>query len=82
VIKYEDIVSNIDLFKELCHFFDLIPITNLEASYRQPSTKTHPDSSIRHGEVQKGALSNDEIIKINGILDQFNTKLYDRIIPN
>lgn len=82
VIKYEDIVSNIDLFIELCHFFDLIPITNLEASYRQPSTKTHPESSIRHGEVQKGALSNDEIIKINGILDRFNTKLYDRIIPN
>jgi len=78
IVYYENLRNDINLFRELCRFFELQPIKDLSEKYNVPSSKTHPGSEIR-GTVRKQAkFSAQEYGKINTILDTFECELYQR----
>lgn len=76
IVRYESLISDSKVFYDLCSEFDLEPVNNLEFYYSKPSSKTHPNSSVRTNEKAKIKLENDEIKQITGILNIFKTKLY------
>lgn len=76
VIRYEDLFSNIQEFYDLCTRFNLEPISNIELMYRQPSTKTHPMSTIITKKEKQSVLSESDVMAINDVLKAFQTKLY------
>ncbi|WP_435412197.1 sulfotransferase domain-containing protein [Psychroserpens mesophilus] len=78
VVRYEELFSDIQVFYSLCEAFNLEPISNLEDSYSKPSSKTHPDSNVLKQQKKPVAWSEDELKKINNILDAFKTQLYSR----
>ena len=78
VIRYETLFSNIDVFYNLCDEFQLEPISNLKDFYREPSSKTHADSSMLTGKKEPSSLSEIELNIINKVLDSFKTTLYER----
>ncbi len=78
IIKYEDLIEDINVFIELCHKFNIEPVKNIKEYYKFPSTKTHPESSIFKSKNNKDTLTNEEVNQINKILDIFKTKLYKR----
>lgn len=78
VVRYEDLLGNVNLFYELCAAFNLEPVTNLEKHFKQPSTKTHPNGAIYKKNKERLMLSDSVLLAINKILDIFETKLYDR----
>ncbi|WP_299226420.1 sulfotransferase domain-containing protein [uncultured Psychroserpens sp.] len=78
VVRYEDLFKNIQTFYDLCNKFDLEPISNLDHYYKQPSSKTHPESKLLSNSNKKSYLTDNDIDQINDILDKFNTDLYPR----
>ena len=78
VIRYEELFSDIEVFYSLCNEFNLEPISNLEDFYNKPSSKTHPDSNVLKQNNKPVVWSEEELMKINKILDAFKTKLYSR----
>ncbi|TDU34415.1 hypothetical protein BXY82_2736 [Gelidibacter sediminis] len=78
VVRYEDLLDNVDLFYNLCATYNLEPAVNLEKHFKQPSSKTHPNSAIlkNHGEIK--SLPKQTLKEINAILDIFKTTLYAR----
>jgi len=78
VVKHENLRNDISLFLELCHYFDLEPIPNLEERYHAPSSKTHPRSEVRGPASSSEKLTGRELREINTILDIFNCELYPR----
>lgn len=78
VVRYEELFSDIQVFYSLCEEFNLEPISNLKDSYSKPSSKTHPDSNVLKQQKKPVAWSEDELKKINNILDAFKTQLYSR----
>ncbi|OUS02023.1 hypothetical protein A9Q86_05070 [Flavobacteriales bacterium 33_180_T64] len=78
LIRYEDLFSNIEVFYNLCHEFQIEPIKNLEDYYKKPSSKTHSESDILSGKKGETNLPESELIQINRILDTFKTKLYPK----
>lgn len=78
IVRHEELRNDIDLFLDLCKYFDLEPISNLAEKYNLPSSKTHPRSEIRGGEGSVDKFSNTELKEINNILDIFNCELYPR----
>lgn len=78
VIKYEDLISDIRLFYDLCHQFQLEPINNLETYYKTPSSKTHKNSVIRTQKPQEFIWDTSDLKQINDMLEIFKTKLYPR----
>jgi len=78
VIKYEDLISDISLFYDLCNQFQLEPIDNLETYYKMPSSKTHKHSAIRTQKPKEFVLDGTDLEQINGVLDLFKTTLYPR----
>ncbi|MBR9915495.1 MAG: sulfotransferase domain-containing protein [Algicola sp.] len=76
VIKYEELIADINAFKQLCDEFDLEPIKHLEHYYKTPSSKTHPQSSIMRKEASHLSLTNSEMSAIKHLLGVFKTNLY------
>lgn len=75
VVRYEDLIHDIQTFYSLCEKFHLEPVSNIASLYKLPSTKTHKASALK----KKGVLSLlgvAEIQEINEILGIFKTQLY------
>ncbi|WP_418511944.1 sulfotransferase family protein [Corallibacter sp.] len=80
VIRYEDLVLNIEEFYKLCENYNLKPVENLQEFYKQPSSKTHPESTRILKNRNKKHFSENDIGKINSIFDVFNVTLYPRAL--
>ncbi|SFN72376.1 hypothetical protein SAMN04487989_10317 [Bizionia echini] len=78
VVRYEDLSHDMNLFYDLCDRFNLEPVANLKTYYKQPSSKTHPNSALVTSELKKRVLSADEIAQINTVLTIFKSTLYPR----
>ena len=79
VVKYEDLVANIKEFYSLCDKYDIKPIKNLENYYKLPSSKTHPMSSKQFSSKKNlSYFSKTDKMKVNRLLDVFETRLYER----
>lgn len=78
IVRHEDLRNDINLFLDLCNYFDLEPISNLPEKYRAPSSKTHPRSEVRGPISDSVKFSQEELRDINGILDIFKCDLYPR----
>lgn len=78
VVRHEDLISNITVYKNLCEEFDIEPINNLDTYYRQPSTKTHSRSVILNSNKRSGEWAKDDLTKVNAILDIFKSQLYPK----
>lgn len=76
VIKYEDLIEDVSVFKNLCQQFDLKPIDNIDIIYRKPSSKTHKNSIIRTNKLGKADWTLEELKQVNQILITFKTQLY------
>lgn len=76
VVKYEDLIADVGIFKSICKEFDLEPIKNIDSVYRKPSSKTPKDSIIRTNKERKSYWSNEELKQVTGILTAFKTQLY------
>src|SRR5690606_25933121 len=60
VYKYEDFKANIHLFLDFCKRHDLEPLANLDAVFTQPSSKTHPQSTIITGKKKRPDFTTEE----------------------
>lgn len=78
VLRFEDLKNDKNCFLELCDFFNLEPISDLEKEYTRPSSKTHPKSQIMNSKYSYDDLSVKEYKLINAIFDVFRTQLYTR----
>lgn len=78
VIRYEDLISDIQVFYDLCHKFDLDYVDSIENIYRHPSSKTHSSSPIATKKIAKSTLKSEDLDQIEGILNIFKTRLYPR----
>ena len=78
-VQYEDLISNIDLFRNICKQFQLKPLENLDYMYSQPSSKTHPKSHIIQRNKNLAKFNSEEYKVINEILDQFKISSYPRL---
>ena len=78
VVKHEDLRSDISIFLNLCRKFNLEPLSNIDDEYSRPSSKAHPNGIYRNSHSQQKALATTEVLRINHILDQFETNLYPR----
>ena len=78
VYKYEDFKGDIDFFKSFCKRHNLKPLDNLNATFIQPSSKTHPQSGIITGNYETTHFTKEEYKLINQYLDIFKIDLYDR----
>ncbi|WP_204346105.1 sulfotransferase domain-containing protein [Psychroserpens algicola] len=78
VVTYETLVSDIKEFYNLCDEFQIEPVSNLEDYYKKPSSKTHPESRVHSGKKEVSNWSQDDLNKMNTILDTFKTTLYPR----
>lgn len=76
VIKYEELMADVTVFKNICDQFDLEPISNIDEIYRKPSSKTHKTSTIRTKKERVVDWTNEELIQVNLILNTFKTQLY------
>ncbi|WP_033956519.1 sulfotransferase domain-containing protein [Psychroserpens jangbogonensis] len=79
VVKYEDLISNIQEFYDLCDTFSIEPIVNLKSHYRTPSSKTHPESGLLTNKKQSTTkITPQDRADVNKLLDIFETQLYKR----
>ena len=78
VYKYEDLKADIGLFLQLCKTHQLEPLNNIQELYSQPSSKTHPKSSIITGKNEVPPFSEEEYTTINTYLDLFKINQYKR----
>ncbi|NNK73482.1 MAG: sulfotransferase family protein [Flavobacteriaceae bacterium] len=78
IIKYEDLVQDIELFRSLCKEFKLDPIADLDEHYFRPSTKTHPKSKIRKENEDESGLTVNDIMSISEVLSRFKAMEYIR----
>lgn len=79
VVKYEDLIADVQEFYNLCEAFSIEPISNLKSSYRKPSSKTHPESDLlKHKKQVKPKITTQDRADINKLLDIFETQLYKR----
>ncbi|MFD1014607.1 sulfotransferase domain-containing protein [Winogradskyella rapida] len=76
VVRYEDLLGDISLLRNICHTFNLEVAPNLDAIYNRPSSKTHPKGALVTNKTMD--LSDETIAGINNILDIFKTDLYER----
>jgi len=76
VLKYEDLVEDIQLFLDLCQEFDVEPLKNIKSVYKRPSSKTHPKSVIKGGAVPKQKFTDEEYKAIKTILNIFEADFY------
>ena len=76
VIKYEELIVDVKVFKNLCHQFDLEPSSDIDEIYRRPSSKTHKNSTIRTKKKRVVAWTNEDLNQVNQILNTFKTQLY------
>lgn len=76
VIKYEDLIADVSVFKNLCKQFDLKPVDNIDVIYRKPSSKTHKNSMIRTNKLGKADWTFEELKEVNQILTTFKMQLY------
>jgi hypothetical protein len=78
IIRYEELLSNIKTYQNLCEEFNIEPISNLEDFYIKPSSKTHPESNLLKAHKEPVVWTQDELMKVNKILDGFKSTLYPR----
>ncbi|WP_165780115.1 sulfotransferase domain-containing protein [Hanstruepera neustonica] len=78
VVRYENLFHDIQVFYDLCTYFDILPIKDIERVYKLPSSKTHDQSRIKTKQKPLLTFNTEELAQINGILDVFETKLYPR----
>ncbi|MCX7549064.1 sulfotransferase domain-containing protein [Xanthomarina sp. F1114] len=78
VVKYEDLLTNMELIYELCETYNMEAVPNLQKHFKQPSSKTHPNSTLHKNNVEKKRLSKETLQDINTILNIFKTNLYSR----
>ena len=78
VYKYEDFKGDINLFKDFCKSYNLKPLDNLSTKFSQPSSKTHPKSTIITGGYVESHFTKEDYKLINQYLDIFKIDLYDR----
>jgi len=66
IVRYEELKEDIGLFRSICDEFGLVPVDNLTDIYGKPSSKTHPNSSIRGKESAVGLndLERQEIAEL------------------
>lgn len=76
IIKYEALRNDMGLFRELCDYFNLKPVDNLNEHYEKPSSKTHPKSTIRDKEAVVKKWKKEELSEINEILEIFKMNQY------
>ncbi|WP_417200724.1 sulfotransferase family protein [Bizionia sp.] len=77
VVRYEDLSRDINLFYGLCDRFNLEPVANLQKYYKQPSSKTHPESALVTTGYKKDRLTAEDLSHINRILAIFKSTLYE-----
>lgn len=78
-IKYEELLGDINYFKEICQLFNLEPLHNIEEIYTRPSSKTHPRSRIINSESKQKSFAPEEYQQINLLLDKFEVEDYPRV---
>ena len=79
IVYYEELRNDSDRFIDLCNYFELNPVKNLNEIYNQPSSKTHPKSEIKAPVSKISKFTKEEFERINIILDIFECELYPRI---
>lgn len=79
IVKHEDLRSDIQVYLDLCIEFDVEPLSNIEKEYQRPSSKTHPNSDIRIGNLTHKKSKSQNYIEINSVLDIFKCILYPRM---
>lgn len=80
IIKYEDLVGDIQVFYKMCQQFNIDYIDTIEEIYQRPSSKAHSNGSISIQKQIIDVFTSDELQQMNTILDIFETKLYPRIL--
>ena len=79
VYKYENLKADITLFLQICNTYHLKPFANIQEVYTQPSSKTHPKSTIVTRKKNTQQFSAEEYATINRYLDIFKIELYKRV---
>nr|WP_321233403.1 sulfotransferase domain-containing protein [uncultured Psychroserpens sp.] len=79
IVRYENLIENIQEFYDICKAFSIEPIKNLELYYKIPSSKTHPKSDlITNKKHSTNKLPQQDKSRVNKLLDIFETQLYKR----
>ncbi|WP_250434166.1 sulfotransferase domain-containing protein [Hanstruepera flava] len=78
VVRYEELFNNLDMFYDICSRFNLEPVDDLKAILKQPSSKTHPNSTLHKAPAKKKNLTSVEVDQVSQILDVFKTELYSK----
>ena len=78
VVKHENLRGEINEYFNLCEYFNITPVKDIQVKYKKASSKTHPKSNIRNNQNIESKFSTEEYFQINTILDIFQTKLYPR----
>lgn len=76
LVKYEDLNGNLDKYLEICHRFNLEYPKDVAKRFKEPSSKTHPNSHVNKGAKSKGKLSTEDSSAVSRILEQFRTESY------
>ncbi len=76
ILRYEDLISDINMYYKLCDDFGLKPLKSIKSIYTRPSSKTHPESEIRNRFKQY--KNEEDIAKITEILRKFNLTQFIR----
>jgi hypothetical protein len=77
LIKHEHLRADINLYKNLCSTLNLEVLETIEEEYKKPSTKTHPQSTVRGQTDNRILIEKEDEAIIKQILIQFKQDLYD-----
>ncbi|MGV6828228.1 MAG: sulfotransferase domain-containing protein [Flavobacteriales bacterium] len=78
IVRFEDLKNDKKKYLEICNYFNLVPISNLDEEYKKPSSKTHPKSAIINSNFSYSNFTQQEFKEMNLIFDIFETQLYTR----
>lgn len=78
VLKYETVKADIEVYLKFCKKQGIEPLANINDVFKQPSSKTHPNSEIITGRSPKQKLSREEYRILNSYLDIFKIDFYER----
>ena len=79
VVKYESLINDMEVFYNICSEFNIDYLKSIQEIYNRPSSKTHPNNTLKLSKKSSDEFSPKQYDGILKILDVFNTKLYSEI---
>lgn len=79
IVKYEDLVADINVFYKICEEFNIEYPKNIEKVLASPSSKAHSKGTLSNSNNRVTPFSRSELKEINSILDIFDITIYPKI---